>query len=199
MDDLDWLRHAAGIMPETPDLGQSERPGGPLMSDRVPPKDGPVTMMSENIEEGFQGAEARIKFDEPVAVQAVNVLNKLYRKEGSGSDAVMVDKFTVDIHSSGGVFGGIDVDITDYVLDKLGGMYDNIEPDIEPGKHNPPGGGRDKFHPVQEDDSDLDWGDELIEDLKLLLDETEYASSADEIRNGVVDLISQYDSHYDHK
>jgi len=46
------------------------------------------------------------------------------------------------------------------------------------------------------DDDDLTWGDELIEDLKLLLDETEKerpAAGAISLKNGVVDLMSQYD------
>jgi len=42
-------------------------------------------------------------------------------------------------------------------------------------------------------DEDLDWGDELIEDLKLLLSEVENNEISDELYRGLIDLISQYD------
>ena len=45
----------------------------------------------------------------------------------------------------------------------------------------------------ESDDEDLDWGDELIEDLKLLLDEVERKQDFGELSRGLVDLISQYD------
>ena len=49
---------------------------------------------------------------------------------------------------------------------------------------------------VEEDDSDLDWGDELIEDLKLLVTEADSQWGEKEyeyLKSGILDLINQYE------
>jgi len=65
-------------------------------------------------------------------------------------------------------------------LDKLDGVKEDVDDDLR--------------YAEKYGDEDLDWGDELIEDLKLLLSEVENPWADDgQLKNGLIDLISQYD------
>lgn len=49
---------------------------------------------------------------------------------------------------------------------------------------------------MADDDDDLDWGDDLIEDINLLLSEVDRLDGErgfEELKRGLIDLISQYD------
>jgi len=111
-NDLEELKAMAGIASAKPGMERSERPGGPLMSDRVPVKEG-------DIKESFRNEPTIIEFNNPVAVGAVNLLNRIYTEEGETARAFMQDKYTVSIEVD--VFGGNLVDITNHVIDELGG------------------------------------------------------------------------------
>ena len=82
----------------------------------------------ESLNEAFDAIEAQLEFSEPVAVKAVNMLNREFKKHGSPSRAFIEDQHLVNIYADNNIFGGIDVDIVDNVLDELGGMYNNLDP-----------------------------------------------------------------------
>ena len=56
------------------------------------------------------------------------MLNREFKKHGSPSRAFIEDQHLVNIYADNNIFGGIDVDIVDNVLDELGGMYNNLDP-----------------------------------------------------------------------
>lgn len=75
-------------------------------------------MRFNEIEEGFQDQDTYVKFFKPVAVQAVNMMNRAFEKNGVNERAFLVDKHTITIDGS---LAGISVDITDSIMDDLGG------------------------------------------------------------------------------
>lgn len=75
-------------------------------------------MRFKEITESFDSKQTWIELTKPLAVKAVNLLNQDFEKHGVSERAIYHDKYTISIDGS---VAGIAVDITDKVLDELGG------------------------------------------------------------------------------
>ena len=88
MDELQWMKQMAGIIDQQPDLGQSTRPGGPLMSDRVPPPREKVAE-AEQLDENkvFDSAEDMLRY----IIKDLNASLENFRDDPDGDAYYVVE------------------------------------------------------------------------------------------------------------